>query len=192
MPRRQSLSSNQGPLASSRDAVLPSPRTRTGFGSGFDGVLGGGDSWTARRKAAEALSKSTGASREPASETEVKIKEEEAEPDIETAVVLDDNVGASTQHTPDQSNVTSIANETPGQSEIQPVHKALAELSLGNVGQYKPEASSAESTSAAPLAPASNSSNQNHLDLASVEWSYLDPQGNVQGKPSFVFRVYGK
>jgi PERQ amino acid-rich with GYF domain-containing protein len=155
-------------------------------------VLGGGDSWTARRKAAEALSKSTGASREPASETEVKIKEEEEEPDIATAVVLDDNVGDSTQHTPDQSNATSAVNETSGRQEIQTVHKVLTELSLGNVGQYKSEASSAESTSAALLAPVPNPSNQNHPDLASVEWSYLDPQGNVQGKPSFVFRVYGK
>lgn len=181
MPRRQSLSSNQGPLSASRDAVLPSPRTRTGFGSGFDGVLGGGDSWTARRKAAEALSKSTGASREPASETEVKIKEEE-EPDIAAAVVLDDNIGPSAQHTPDQSNTTSTAKEASGPPEIQTVHKVLAELSLDNVGQCKPEASSTESTSAGPPTLVTNPSNQNHPDLASVEWSYLDPQGNVQGK----------
>jgi PERQ amino acid-rich with GYF domain-containing protein len=164
MPRRQSLSSNQGPLSASRDAVLPSPRTRTGFGSGFDGVLGGGDSWTARRKAAE--------------------------PDIAAAVVLDDNIGPSAQHTPDQSNTTSTAKEASGPPEIQTVHKVLAELSLDNVGQYKPEASSTESTSAGPPTLVTNPSNQNHPDLASVEWSYLDPQGNVQGKFYLVVRVY--
>src|ERR1700683_1678042 len=94
VPRRQSLSSSQGPLASPRDAALPSPRTRMGFGPGFDGVLSGGDSWIARRKAAEALAKSTGAPRgEPAGETDAKaveIKEEDEEPDIATITTSKD------------------------------------------------------------------------------------------------------
>jgi len=178
MPRRQSLTSNQGPLASSRDAVLPSPRTRTGFGSGFDGVLGGGDSWTARRKAAEALSKSTGASRELVGETEVKIKEEDEEPDIANAVVLDDNVGSNMQPTPEQFNATSTADETSGQPETQAVNNDMADLSLG--------------TAAASLTSVIPQSAQAHLDLASVEWSYLDPQGNVQGKCSFYLHVHHK
>jgi PERQ amino acid-rich with GYF domain-containing protein len=150
-------------------------------------VLGGGDSWTARRKAAEALSKSTGASRELVGETEVKIKEEDEEPDIANAVVLDDNVGSNMQPTPEQFNATSTADETSGQPETQAVNNDMADLSLGNASQYKPEG-----TAAASLTSVIPQSAQAHLDLASVEWSYLDPQGNVQGKCSFYLHVHHK
>jgi PERQ amino acid-rich with GYF domain-containing protein len=155
-----------------------------GFGPGFDGVLSGGDSWIARRKAAEALAKSTGASRgEPAGETgtkAVKIKEEDEEPDIATTVTLEDMAEPNIQSTPEQFNTTA---GPPKEPEMQTINKDMGDLSLG---QYGPEGVSGGGTAATSLAPGPPLSTQNHSDLASVEWSYLDPQGNVQGKPPFL------
>lgn len=174
------MSSSQGPLAAPRDAALPSPRAR--FGPGFDGVLSGGDSWTARRKAAEALAKSAGASREPGGETDskaVEIKEEE-EPDIHVPVSLEDKTGSNIPSTVKQSDATSTADETSKEPEMESTMD-LGDLSLGSTSQDKPEASSGREV-AGSVVPDPPPSAQHQVDLASVEWSYLDPQGNVQGK----------
>jgi|SRR5882762_4210904 len=180
MPRRQSLSSNQGPLTSPRDSAGPSPRTRTGF----DGVFSGGDSWVARRKAAEAQAKSAAASRgEPAGETDskaVEIKEEEdEEPNFATAVNLEVKAGSNTQSTPEQFNTTPIINEAS--KEMENIDEDMGNLSLDYTNQPIPEALSAVGMAATSLAPGPPPT-QNQPDLATVEWSYLDPQGNVQGK----------
>lgn len=185
MPRRQSLSSSQGALASPRDGALPSPRTRMGFGPGFDGVLSGGDSW--RRKATEVVSKSTGASREPANETDskqVKISEEDEEPDIATTAIPEDKVGPNIRSTSEQFHTGIIANDTTKRPDIQTVNNEKGDASLRNASHYMSEASSGGGF-VAP-APAPSPAAQSHPDLANVEWSYLDPQGNVQGKHRFL------
>ncbi|KAL0576818.1 kinesin-like protein, partial [Marasmius crinis-equi] len=84
-PRKLSLSGQQ-PLGSPRDVGLPSPR-RLGHTPSFDGVLNGGESWVARRRASEGLGKIAGVTREPSGEeNEIREEEEEgrAEADKET------------------------------------------------------------------------------------------------------------
>lgn len=163
-------------MNSPRDPA-PSPRTRVGYGPGFDGVLSGGDSWVARRKAAEGLSRTTSASRaDPGSELDTKaieIKEEEEAPSFgTTATSMDDNMSH-------KSNGIHSTNEALRDPAIQPVNQAPGDHSMSGNSQY---ASSGEGmvafpTSGHPPPP------PNHIDLANVEWSYLDPQGNVQGRP---------
>jgi PERQ amino acid-rich with GYF domain-containing protein len=155
-----------------------------GFGPGFDGVFGGGDSWIARRKAAEAQSKSTSVSREQAGETNSKaanIKEEDEEPDIATTIVLEDKDRPNTLSAPEQFSTPSVANETFRQPENRRVNMHIDDL-LGNAGQYESETSFAAGTAAALGASVAPSSTQSYPDLGNIEWSYLDPQGNVQGK----------
>lgn len=185
MPRKQSLSSGQGPLASPRDAALPSPRTRMGFGPGFDGVLSSGDSWIARRKAAEGIAKSAGTTQEDAGgESDTKSKEtkkEDEEPNIPASKEPEDNFSAEQSSVSQSFNSLSTPNELVQESETQAVNKALIDLSLSNGGQFTSELSPGGSTSislATGLPPIA----QNLQDLANVEWSYLDPQGNVQGE----------
>src|ERR1700719_3446370 len=57
MPRKLSHSATLPPLVPLREASQPSPRTRSGFGASFDGVLNGAESWVGRRKASEGLAK---------------------------------------------------------------------------------------------------------------------------------------
>lgn len=141
---------------------------------GFDGVLSSGESWMARRKAAEGLSKPTGAPKADVGEgenTAVHIKEEEEEPNIQA---ID-----SSEDTSAQSGV-SQNHEPSGDSRTQAVSQAMGDLSLRNNGHLDPGISSGNP---APAAMASSPPmSQPIQDLANVEWSYLDPQGNVQGR----------
>ena len=170
MPRRQSLSSGQGPLNSPRDAA-PSPRSRVGHGPGFDGVLGGGDTWVSRRKAAEGLSRTTsssftdlGGDSDPKG---VEIKEEEEE-HSDPAVPMDKNPSES-------GNGVEVANGSSGDHGVQPVAQALDDLALGGSNTVSNGSGASYSNFPHPSPP------QPLVDLANVEWSYLDPQGNVQG-----------
>ncbi|KAK7694174.1 hypothetical protein QCA50_001354 [Cerrena zonata] len=148
LPRKPSFSSMSGPLASPRDAPLPSPRVRVG--SGFDGVLDG--SWTSKRRAAEGLAKSS-------SRTDLKddqgIKEEEEE-----ATHLGDPGNSATPEngTLEQQNGSSLLND---------------EGNLGSTSQSVPP----QESSIPPTVPPGIA----NPDPASVEWSYLDPQGQIQG-----------
>ncbi|KAG6812057.1 hypothetical protein H0H92_004588 [Tricholoma furcatifolium] len=169
IPRKQSLSNL--PPASPRDAA-PSPRRGSGFASGFDGVLGGSESWVARRRASEAsLKANTGTSREaggtdhPPEGKTTDIREEEE----------------------DQSNNDRHAAEEPRDPEHTTTEHAASSPSLVNGAYSTVEISNASlnvngSGAPAPVnRPPASTSPAATVDLASVEWSYKDPSGQIQG-----------
>lgn len=146
---------------------------------GFDGVLSSGDSWMARRKAAEGLSKPPGAPRgDVGGEGENKVVHIKEEPNIPAIVSSE---GASAPSSTSQKYDPSLENQEPSdESHTQAVSQAMDDLSLCNDGHLDPGLSSGNPTSAA-MAPGP-SRPQLVQDIANIEWSYLDPQGNVQGK----------
>ncbi|KAJ7770933.1 hypothetical protein DFH07DRAFT_259983 [Mycena maculata] len=157
MPRKLSLSSTQAPL-SPRDAALPSPRTRIGHTPTFDGVLNGGDSWMARRRASEA--KSVGnASRDPEGRgSEIREEDEDVNP---------------------ESGGDTIPREIPQKTESpsqdpQPSDQPKA----GDGASYSPLVQNGADLAGITVP---NGPPPGIRDLAGVQWSYLDPQGQLQG-----------
>ncbi|KII94435.1 hypothetical protein PLICRDRAFT_695434 [Plicaturopsis crispa FD-325 SS-3] len=179
LPRKSSVSNNQGPLLSPREGGLPSPRTRGGTTPGFDGVLGS-DSWMARRRASDAPSKGgvggTGNEQSPGSKgQEIREEEEEAPPHLSDAPTQSTNSSAldaeNLLHSNGVGNETQIIRDNP----TAPVD-AFSNLSL-----------STSQNASSPITASTNGSGPDAgpppglPDLASIEWSYLDPQGQVQG-----------
>lgn len=172
--RKLSLSSPTAPLVSPRDGALPSPRTR--LGSGFDGVLS--DSWTARRRASEAK---TRAEREGP-----EGKHDAKGPDIQEGQEGKDGLNPLQIGNPRPSpeaplnipsgspSVVTDSKVPDGTSIIEGTNSSISNLSLGNL---QPNTPSGVGTSTPvvtnPAGP---------TDLAAIEWSYLDPQGEMQGK----------
>ncbi|KAG6837899.1 hypothetical protein H0H93_013052 [Arthromyces matolae] len=164
IPRKQSLSNLQP--ASPREAAAPSPRRGSGFTSGFDGILGG-DSWIARRRASEASLKA-GALRDGGLDHQTENKtsdiQEEEEQNYEinelkrSAGDLDDSghIGAS--------QVSEDLSPATGQNDNANVAKNSKDPS--NTGSLNNSVSDSSAIT---------------LDLATVEWSYKDPSGQVQG-----------
>lgn len=189
MPRKQSLSSGQSPLASPRDNT---PRTRIGFVPSFDGVLSAGDSWLARRKAADGLSKSTSGSRgDSVDEVDSKtteIKEEEIS-DIATTPHSEGKPESNQRSTPQQSDSSSVigeaSEELASQTANMNIHGVPSESDDQNIRNVL-----AGKEAASALILDHTLSTPSQSDLANVEWSYLDPQGNVQGKNTQRFCGY--
>ncbi|KAF9040365.1 hypothetical protein BDZ89DRAFT_1156583 [Hymenopellis radicata] len=170
LPRKLSLSSIQSPM-SPRDPGMPSPRVAR-MGAGFDGGVftGGGESWTARRRASEGAAKTPGIlHRDPIGELQdAKIKEEDETPG-QTSENLDKPLREA-------NNPTAVPYETlstAGQTSIQNIEPPVSHLPLHNESNHSSSASPANSS--VGFAP------PGLTDLASIEWSYLDPLGNVQG-----------
>ncbi|GLB36523.1 putative GYF domain containing protein [Lyophyllum shimeji] len=171
IPRKQSFSSLQP--ASPREAAVPSPRRGSGYTSGFDGVLGGGDVWAARRRASEAsLKAGTGAAPQSGGDTSVDgraldIREEEED----TRQGPDGNSQTSANSQDPNSTTTS----QPTVSSVSDGHDAtveMASLSLGANSSNLPGSLSAPPNSVPVVPP---------VDPATVEWSYKDPSGQIQG-----------
>ncbi|KAK7041951.1 kinesin-like protein [Paramarasmius palmivorus] len=160
-PRKLSLS-GQAPLASPRDVGLPSPR-RLGHTGGFDGVLNGGDSWVARRRASEGPMRTSNTAREPSGgeENEIREEEEEIRPEAEPKVEAQDR-----SEPPANTDAGGIALQRP-----EAIDTGMAHLSLDNNAQ-----SATNSPSVAGVGPPPGIT-----DLANIEWSYVDPQGHIQG-----------
>ncbi|KAG6919561.1 hypothetical protein DXG01_004224 [Tephrocybe rancida] len=164
IPRKQSLSSLQP--ASPREAA-PSPRRGSAYTPGFDGILGGSDSWVARRRASEASQKAgTSTSREGGLDYQLEgkasdIREEEEDTSHEP---IEDQRPAGEPHDPNQSAAAQHAVNGPSSSNGQEAIAEMAHLSLN-----------------ANVNGVSNASPVAGVDLASVEWSYKDPSGQVQG-----------
>ncbi|KZT67669.1 hypothetical protein DAEQUDRAFT_385710 [Daedalea quercina L-15889] len=181
LPRKLSLSSMQsGTLASPRDAALPSPRARIGGTPGFEGVLG--ESWSSRRRG-DSLSKPGAESgprrdREPTDPGKLKgadIKEEDEDmaPRAEQ--------GGSAE--PDSRVAQPEALDTNGTDKgataeaVDNVNDGVASLNLGGrERETNPDSPGTEQPGAPPV-----SKPPGLTDVSSVEWSYLDPQGNIQG-----------
>ncbi|KAJ7022069.1 hypothetical protein C8F04DRAFT_1139338 [Mycena alexandri] len=158
-PRKLSLSSTQVPL-SPRDAALPSPRTRLGHTPTFDGVLNGGESWVARRRASEAK---LVASRDPdlVEGLGSEIREEDEDANFES--------GGNTKP-------KEVPQAAPSPSRDPPA--ATQPKTTGDGASYTPQVQNGADLGG-PAVP--NGPPPGIRDLASVQWSYLDPQGQLQG-----------
>lgn len=149
----------QAPLLSPRDAPLASPRTRIGA-SGFDGgVLDG--AWTSKRRAAEAAAKAGG---KVDRESEKLGADEKISKEEETPL---NGIGRPDRNPSEPTSQTSPAN---GSGAISTVNGTSAR---------QPSASPESATS--PPTVVGNGPPPGLPDLAGIEWSYLDPQGQVQG-----------
>ncbi|KAI6045024.1 hypothetical protein EDC04DRAFT_187479 [Pisolithus marmoratus] len=177
-PRKLSLSTMQGnSLASPREA-LPSPRNRMGtFGSGFDGVLNNGDSWSRRRPSATLIGTAGTPARpegKDADSRQLNIKEEEAHVPLD--VDEKDSSGTNQQislASLDGSQVVSADDSQPSTSVFGSV---ITDVNLGEPNNLDVNLQITTATSTLVTCPPPGLS-----DPASVEWSYLDPQGQVQG-----------
>ncbi|KAI0638961.1 hypothetical protein C8Q77DRAFT_1078578 [Trametes polyzona] len=163
IPRKLSLSNMQGALASPRDGALPSPRVRVGHTPGFDGVLS--ETWSARRRNAD-LAKAANGQNKGDKEgdgdgrgNDIKEQEEEALHAANAAQKNGESGGGTKPN--DNNNNNTTANRLNGQ---------LEKLSINGLGDSQP-----------PAAVNPNQPPPGLGDLSSVEWSYVDPQGNVQG-----------
>ncbi|KAI9572769.1 hypothetical protein HD554DRAFT_2285310 [Boletus coccyginus] len=184
LPRKLSISNTQGgTLTSPRDA-LPSPRNRIGaFGSGFDGVLNSGDSWSRRRPSASVAGAGGGGGilargEEDARRSEIKEEEENMghhsadAHDSDPAAVIDQ----SSSPGPDVSPSDMTSEGQVSLSRLESVDQGIAGMSLETQNLPNSNPRILSTTNPHPSGPPPGLT-----DPASIEWSYLDPQGQVQG-----------
>ena len=185
MPRKLSLSNTQGvTLTSPRDA-LPSPRNRIGaFGSGFDGVLNSGDAWSRRRPSAGVPATGGGMTAQEGKEEDARrsgIKEEEESAGHHSLDAHNSDPAAGTDISSSPGPDVSPSDATPdGQVSslrFDSLGQSMTGLSLEAQNQCNsnPQVSST-------MHPLPSGTPPGLTDSASIEWSYLDPQGQVQGK----------
>ncbi|KAJ7225976.1 hypothetical protein GGX14DRAFT_642192, partial [Mycena pura] len=155
-PRKLSLSGNTAPL-SPRDGALPSPRARFSHTPTFDGVLNGGESWVARRRASEAKA-AANASRD--SDTHEGRTSDIREEDEDTSL----NAGGSKVQ---QEKLKAKHSPSPDPPTTQ--------SKPADTVSYSPHAQNGTEPIVPPGPP------PGIQDPASVQWSYLDPQGQLQG-----------
>jgi PERQ amino acid-rich with GYF domain-containing protein len=170
IPRKLSVSSLSGGLNSPREGGLPSPRNRGGLTpGGFDGVLSsGGESWHSRRRVSDATKPSglgLGRVGDEGGGEGLGIKEEPDE-DLKSP---DAKVGDKPATDQTQAAVQAQPLEPPG-SVGQNLAQGIGQLSLKG-----------DASSGAGYPLAKNIVNPTPVDLAAVEWSYIDPQGVQQG-----------
>ncbi|KAG2350609.1 hypothetical protein BDR05DRAFT_954714 [Suillus weaverae] len=183
LPRKLSVSNTQG--GSPRDGALPSPRTRIGgFASGFDGVLNGGDSWMARRRASESVLKAGGTStgtRPESREEDAKghnIKEVEEEHSVQNTALQPSPSGTS-QLSPIPSSVPpDTTSNSPSQRSALSADSVAHRMTGMSLDENE---RTNENFHPNPVADSLTTGPPPGLDPASIEWSYLDPQGHVQG-----------
>ncbi|KAI0358935.1 hypothetical protein OH77DRAFT_1448163 [Trametes cingulata] len=164
IPRKLSLSNMQGGLASPRDGALPSPRVRVGLTPGFDGVLS--ETWSARRRNADPSKAGNGLNKgDKEGEGDAKGPDLKEEDELHAQEGKTGGPGGGTPSEAKHTNGSSNPNATPADR----LNGQLEQLSINTQGD------SQTSTAGNPNKPPGLG------DLSSVEWSYLDPQGNVQG-----------
>jgi PERQ amino acid-rich with GYF domain-containing protein len=200
IPRKLSLSSTQGPLGSPRDSSLPSPRTRGPHTPGFDGILNSGDTWVSRRRASEsgtrlnlgAIPRADGDD-EPQSTSSLKIDEEE-EQQHRYSESIDPPDPQSQKKSASPHDLNPPSRGSLQEPKLTDVDDTVSSPANGNEGPTSSTPHTATHPVAAdglPVQPLSNSvsvtpSSQPVPNPVSVEWSYLDPQGQVQGTISIV------
>lgn len=154
----------------SRDTALPSPRNRVGFTPSFDGVLNGGDSWVARRRASETSLKSVvGASRDQEHQLdskalEIREEEEDGSHQLQSSEHVEEKLNVSDSHSTSTTAASQPTNNAPQDSRT--------------VGAGMPITANGSEPVDNPMA---NGPPPGIPDLASIEWSYKDPSGQVQG-----------
>lgn len=178
IPRKLSTTSLQAPLNSPREAPLPSPRTRTG--PGFDGVLGASEPWVSRRRGSESRLTGPGVREPGGANGNVEIKEEPEE-----IPKLDPNEKPaapeqSSAHLGSRQGDPSTGNLS---QRFQAGHANIPNQSIDGAGPILTNGSNAnmaftEETTTKRPSPALPDT----TDLSSIEWSYLDVQGQIQGE----------
>lgn len=198
IPRKLSLSSTQGPLGSPRDSSLPSPRTRGPLNPGFDGILNSGETWVSRRRASESGNRlNSGPTTraegddEPQSASRLKINEEEEEqhrhsesidpPDPLGQGAFSRDLGPPTGDSPQEPEQTHMHNavSSPVNGTEGPTSSTL------HTGPHSVAADGQPSTNTVPA----TSAPQSATNPTNIEWSYLDPQGLVQGTTSITLII---
>lgn len=178
LPRKVSQTSLQTMPLSPREA-LPSPRTRIPGTAGIDGVLS--DSWHVRRKTSEGLLNSsirTGEAAENGGPQATGIKEEDEEKGgaVNTDSGTANGTSGASQNEPSPAYPTSELHEPhPSANHVSP---GIGKLSLNTNGNG---ASANGTTPSTPADGAPTGPPPGIVDLSTIEWSYLDPQGQVQG-----------
>ncbi len=191
IPRKLSSSSTQGPLGSSRDSSLPSPRPRGPLTPGFDGILNSGETWVSRRRASESGTRlNSGATPradgddEPQPASRLKIDEEEEEQHRHSGSI--DTPNPLRQSTSQDSSPPS--GDPPKEPELPDVNAVSSPVN----GTEGPTSSTFHTAThpveayGLPVLPSTNSipvtsPSQAVTNPTGIEWSYLDPQGQVQG-----------
>ena len=177
-------------MPSPRESSQPSPRTRIPFSPSFDGVLSGGDTWAARRRYSEGLQKgvkgeasgSGGEGQQEGKEEDIKEEDEEVSKDNKdtepSPAVIDDGLDSVHQPESPRPQPEPSCNPAPNgpskeSPEVQVANVGIRNLSLASETSAKESGTPGKEESATAITV---------HDLASIEWSYLDPQGQVQGK----------
>ncbi|KAI0719107.1 hypothetical protein C8T65DRAFT_706478 [Cerioporus squamosus] len=156
LPRKLSLSNLQGGLASPREGALPSPRVRPGF----EGVLG--ETWTSRRRGTSESIAKVGAALNKDKDTDGENKGPDFKEEEEDAL-------HASEHRRDPSSSSKLENGAIGTNGVGHVNGQPGGPSISGQGD------SAAGSSGAGRPP------PGLADLSNVEWSYLDPQGQLQG-----------
>lgn len=182
LPRKLSTSSLQPSLASPREAALPSPRNR--IGTGFDGVLS--DTWSSRRRASEALSKPGGGlvnrfergANDLHTESNGIQEETEEQQRDHNHKLSDSEQKESTKEHSVKSNGQTVQpeNGVPSGSYVA-VGDLKDKVSYLTLEERPAEGQNNSKGDSPAIGPPPG-----FTDLASIEWSYLDPQGQTQGE----------
>jgi PERQ amino acid-rich with GYF domain-containing protein len=172
------LSSGPVPLISPRESGQPS-RNRVPFSPSFDGVFSNGDSWVARRRVSEGLSRvgvkgeSGGGEVQPdIKESDIKEEEEDGVADINPNQIGHGNVcQPKSQPRPGPSHSPPAGSSSNEHPEVLTASSGTRNSSLST--ETSVNGTGFPATSTGPTPPG--------IDISGVEWSYLDPQGQVQG-----------
>ncbi|CDO70929.1 hypothetical protein BN946_scf184829.g37 [Trametes cinnabarina] len=167
IPRKLSLSNMQGGLISPREGALPSPRLRVGLSPGFDGVLS--ETWSARRRNADP-NKATNGTNKPDKEGEGNAKGPDNKEAGDTARDPQNGSGEAAREARAGAPAANDAGDAKAATAADRLNGQLSKLSVNGQPDTNPQ----------PVVDATKPP-PGLGDLSSIEWSYLDPQGNVQG-----------
>lgn len=149
------------------------------MGAGFDGVLS--DSWSSRRRTSEGFGKGgarpgeAGDPQDGPKATGIKEEEEEGR-DTQTDAKLPTGLPNSSLSDPPPLSPAVVNGAVPTQIRSDSLSTSVSSLSLG---------ARTRSTDRIGLATADNVPSgppPGITDPTTIEWSYLDPQGQVQGE----------
>lgn len=149
------------------------------FSSGFDGVLNSGDSWSKRRPSVNITGPGGGLSARDDDKDEVPRRSDTKE----EGIPISDRprtspTGTNQQPSSGSPDIPSPGNGSPSALSSDSMVQGLTDMSVGEPNNPNPD----QQTSA--INPPVTGPPPGLADPASIEWSYLDPQGQEQGQSS--------
>lgn len=146
------------------------------FSSGFDGVLNSGDSWSKRRPSVNITGPGGGLSARDDDKDEVPRRSDTKEEGIPTSDrPRASPTGTNQQPSSGSPDIPSPGNGSPSALSSDSMVQGLTDVSVGEPNNPNPD----QQTSA--INPPVTGPPPGLADPASIEWSYLDPQGQEQG-----------